>query len=94
MESRDSRNLDYAALLDDLRVHIQNSGLSKIVGRTVRQRIPRDSRLPLLVKREDGTLDIVENNQSWAAGEEYEAEVAERIRSTIPPSAWVEKTEP
>jgi hypothetical protein len=49
---------DQQALLGDLGVHLQNAALSKIVGRTIPARIPRDAALPKIVRGKDGLLWI------------------------------------
>lgn len=56
---------DYSALLEDLRVHIQNSALSKITGRRVELRKPQDPKLPIMVMQPDGLLDVVQDGKSW-----------------------------
>lgn len=50
---------DQQALLGDLAVHLQNAALSKITGRSVPARIPRDTTLPKIVQGEDALLWIV-----------------------------------
>jgi hypothetical protein len=49
---------DQSALLEDMIVHLQNEALSKITGRRIPARIPRDQTLPRIVKHEDGLLWI------------------------------------
>ena len=56
---------DYSALLEDLRVHIQNSALSKIMGGRVDLRKPQDLKAPIMVMQPDGLLDIVQEGKSW-----------------------------
>ena len=65
MVARRGRNADYQALLEDLRIHVQNRALSEITGHQVPQRQPRDPNVPIMVTRADGLLDILERGQSW-----------------------------
>lgn len=66
---------DYSALLEDLRVHIQNSALSKIMGRSVALRQPQDPKFPIMVMQADGLLDIVQEGQSWPIMTEDQAKL-------------------
>jgi hypothetical protein len=65
MRARLDRNTEYQALLEDLRIHIQNKALSEITGHAVQRREPRDPNVAIMALRTDGLLDIVERGQSW-----------------------------
>jgi hypothetical protein len=75
MDARQDANSDYAAILEDLRVHVHNVSLSEITGRRLPARVPLDPTVPLLVMRSDGLLDVVANGKSWRSGEDYLADV-------------------
>jgi len=49
---------DQAVLLEDMIIHLQNQALSKIMGRRIPPRIPRDVNLPRVVMRSDRLLWI------------------------------------
>ena len=65
MMARGNRNADYQALLEDLRIHVQNKALAEITEHRVAQRQPRDPNVPIMATRTDGLLDIREHGQSW-----------------------------
>lgn len=69
---------DYSALLEDLRVHIQNTALSKITGRRVELRKPQDPKLPIMIMQSDGLLDIVQDGKSWPIMTEKDAQLMKR----------------
>lgn len=69
---------DYSALLEDLRVHIQNAALSKIMGRSVALRQPKDPKLPIMVMQSDGLLDVVQQGKSWPVMTEEQAKLIDR----------------
>jgi hypothetical protein len=69
---------DYSALLEDLRLHIQNSALSKITGRRVDLRKPQDPKLPIMIMQSDGLLDIVQDGNSWPIMTEEHAKLMKR----------------
>jgi len=54
---------DQSALLEDLVVHLQNEALSAITDRRIPTRIPRDPKLPKIVKGQDGLLWIEPDSQ-------------------------------
>jgi hypothetical protein len=56
---------DYSALLEDLRIHVQNVSLAEITGGRIPERQPADPNVPIMVSRRDKMLDIVERGQSW-----------------------------
>lgn len=84
MESRDDRNRDYAALLDDLRIHVQNAALATVMSRTVPERKPRDENVPLMVMQPDGLLDIVQRGESWPIMTAREAQMLGRTSVHYP----------
>lgn len=49
---------DQAALLEDLRVHLQNVSLHEIAGAKVPERVPADPDVPKIVVGPDGQLTI------------------------------------
>lgn len=51
---------DQSALLDDLRVHLQNQTLSRIMERKLSHRKPHDPTVPRLVPNERGSLEVVD----------------------------------
>lgn len=59
--------LDQAALVDDLRVHLQNSCLGALTGRLVPTREPRDSSHPRLESDANGELRVVSGHGSTPA---------------------------
>lgn len=64
-------DLEYFAVLEDLRRHIQNATFSVVTGRTVPPRIPKDKSFSsFLSKRADGLLDISANGVSWPGGDD------------------------
>jgi hypothetical protein len=65
MEGRTAVNGEYTAVLEDLRVHIQNASLAKITGRRVPPRVPQDPNVALMVMAQDGMLDIQQQGRSW-----------------------------
>lgn len=65
MEQRLGANMGYSFVLGDLRSHIQNASLSRITGRRIPPRQPKDPKYALMKVGADGLLDVVENGQSW-----------------------------
>jgi hypothetical protein len=63
-------HLEYSAVLEDLRRHIQNAPPSEVTGRTIPPRTPTDNSFPLMSKRADGLLDISANGVSWPGGDD------------------------
>ena len=63
-------DLEYFAVLEDLRRHIQSATLSEVTGRTMPPRTPKDKCFPLMSKRADGLLDISANGVSWPSGDD------------------------
>lgn len=66
-------HLEYSAVLEDLRRHIQDATPSKVTGRTIPPRTPTDNAFPLMSKRADGLLDISANGVSWPGGDDLTA---------------------
>lgn len=67
MQVQSDQRMDYAAVLEDLRVHVQNASLATITGGRVPKRSPLDPTVPIMVAKSDGMLDIVERGESWPA---------------------------
>jgi hypothetical protein len=65
MEGRIEVTTEYAALLEDLRVHVQNASLAEITGRRVPARAPQDPNSAIMVMADDGLLDIRQQGRSW-----------------------------
>ncbi|MCL6611193.1 MAG: hypothetical protein K6T66_06610 [Peptococcaceae bacterium] len=55
--------LDQVALIEDLRIYIQNNTLGEITGNTIPEREPKDPRLPKLVYYK-GQLEIIEEHKN------------------------------
>ncbi len=85
MEQRLGRNADYSALLEDLRIHIQNSALSEIMDRRIDLRKPRDQNVPLMIMKDDGLLDVVERGASWPIMTQDQAAMLGRASVLYPP---------
>ena len=66
-------HLEYSAVLEDLRRHIQDATPSEVTGRTIPPRTPTDKPFPLMSKRADGLLDISANGVSWPGGDDLTA---------------------
>jgi hypothetical protein len=63
-------HLEYSAVLEDLRWHIQNATPSQLTGRAIPPRTSKDKSFPLMSKRADGLLDISANGVSWPGGDD------------------------
>ena len=65
LEAIEDRSSDYNALLEDLRVHVQNASLAEITGRRVPERQPIDPNVPITRMRSDGQLEVVQRGIPW-----------------------------
>ena len=65
MIARQGTDSDYSALLEDLRIHVQNFALSEITGGKIPERQPLDPNVPIMVLRSDGVLEINERGKPW-----------------------------
>ena len=63
---------DLAALLEDLRIHLQNVTLSKIMDRRVPARLPLDPKVPRIAFASDGQLEVVDAEGTVLYSDEIE----------------------
>jgi len=57
---------DYTAVLEDLRIRVQNVALAEITGKAIPKREPPDPHaVAIMVERADGMLEIVERGTPW-----------------------------
>ena len=55
---------DQAALMEDLRIYLQNRALSEIAGATAEPRVPRDPEVPRILVDADGVLYLSEGQSA------------------------------
>jgi hypothetical protein len=60
--------LDQAALMEDLRIHLQNRALGEISGKVVPLRVPRDPDLPCMISDDKGLLRVREGGRLKPGG--------------------------